>query len=134
MSCEDDLARAQAALRQEQGYAAALVQERTFVTAERTRLRQEADKVAQQQPGVSDAAYQVASPYSEEGRRARNLPQEQLIELIQASLTAGGAEPPNRFSPMRAVLPLRSLAPLGRRIELERSLCFSLPSLVARRP
>ena len=92
MSCEDDLARAQAALRQEQGYAAALVQERTFVTAERTRLRQEADKVAQQQPGVSDAAYQVASPYSEEGRRARNLPQEQLIELIQASLTAGGGK------------------------------------------
>lgn len=92
MSCEDDLARAQAALRQEQGYAAALVQERTFVTAERTRLRQEADKVAQQQPGVADAAYRVASPYSEEGMRARNLPQEQLIELIQASLTAGGGK------------------------------------------
>lgn len=92
MSCEDDLIRAQAALRQEQGDAAALVQERTFVTAERTRLRQEADKVAQQQPGVADAAYRVASPYSEEGMRARTLPQEQLIELIQASLTAGGGK------------------------------------------
>ena len=118
MSCEDDLIRAQAALRQEQGDAAALVQERTFVTAERTRLRQEADRVNAQAPDFVRAAYNAASPYSEEGRQARDLPQEQLIELIQASLTAGGGkEYGGRPSPISPTTTLaRKIAQLQERL------------------
>lgn len=119
MSCEDDLIRAQAALRQEQGDAAALVQERTFVTAERTRLRQEADRVNAQAPDFVRAAYNAASPYSEEGRQARDLPQSDLIELIRAAAgtSGGGAETGGQAAAMSPVIVVaRVLAQLQERL------------------